>query len=354
MFETLNCYLVGGAVRDELLGRPVHDRDWVVVGSTVEEMLRLGFVQVGKDFPVFLHPITHEEYALARTERKQGVGHTGFVVDAHPSVTLRQDLKRRDLTVNAIAKSVDGILFDPYGGQQDLQAKCLRHVSAAFGEDPLRVFRVARFAAQLVGFRVAQSTLNIMSAMTEAGELESLSAQRVWVEFEKALAAPNPQEFIAILKRCGGLEPWLVELNDVPAKFSSGSSVDRFVQLQMPLQNIETLCNRLKCPGRFQQAATDYSAYAETVTRWREVDPQQLLDTLLALRVNHASARLEALARVVSSIRDVDVAEVLILAKEFGGLALASEPGMKGLQGKAFGQALRALQLQWLTTYLSR
>jgi len=354
MLETLDCYLVGGAVRDELLGRPVHDRDWVVVGSTVEEMLGLGFVQVGKDFPVFLHPITHEEYALARTERKQGVGHTGFVVDAHPSVTLRQDLKRRDLTVNAMAKSADGTLFDPFEGQQDLQAKCLRHVSPAFGEDPLRVFRVARFAAQLTGFRVAQPTLNVMSAMTEAGELESLSAQRVWVEFEKALAAPNPQDFLAILKSCGGLEPWLVELHDVPAKFPSGSSVDRFVQLQLPLQNIETLCKRLKCPGRFQQAATDYSAHAETLAQWREVSPQQWLDTLLVLRANHSLDRLDAVVRVVSSIRDVDVTEVLILAKEFGGLALANEPGMKGLQGKAFGQALREKQLQWLTTYLSR
>jgi tRNA nucleotidyltransferase (CCA-adding enzyme) len=199
--EQLQCYLVGGAVRDELLGRPSPDRDWVVVGATEQQLLALDFVRVGKDFPVFLHPQTKEEHALARTERKRGQGHRGFVVDARPDVTLEQDLGRRDLTINAIAKTSEGHLIDPYKGQQDLHDRVLRHVSEAFIEDPLRVFRVARFAAQLPGFTVAAETQALMRNMTAAGELETLSAERVWQEFAKALGAAQVN---SALRYCPG------------------------------------------------------------------------------------------------------------------------------------------------------
>jgi len=205
--EGLNCYIVGGAVRDRLLGRPVNDHDWVVVGSTPEEMHRRGFRTVGQDFPVFLHPESGEEYALARTERKQGRGHQGFVVFADPSVTLEDDLIRRDLTINALAQSPDGQIVDPFGGRADLERRLLRHVSPAFAEDPLRVLRVARFAAQLsaYGFSVADETLALMREMARSGELDSLTAERVWQETHKALMSPRPSAFFDLLRETGAL-----------------------------------------------------------------------------------------------------------------------------------------------------
>ena len=206
----MEIYLVGGAVRDELLGRPVEERDWVVVGSHAEALEDLGYQRVGRDFPVFLHPRTKEEYALARTERKTAPGHGGFAVRASPEVTLEEDLARRDLSVNAMAKAADGRLIDPFGGQQDLAKRMLRHVGEAFGEDPLRVFRVARFAAQLPEFSVHSSTLALMSRM--AGTLGELPAERVWGEFRKALAAPAPQRFIEVLAAADCLGHWLPEL----------------------------------------------------------------------------------------------------------------------------------------------
>ena len=185
----MKIYQVGGAVRDKLLGLGIKDRDWVVVGATPEAMLDLGFQQVGRDFPVFLHPHSKEEYALARTERKSGKGYTGFVVHASPDVTLEQDLLRRDLTINAIAMAEDGSLVDPYHGQADIEARLLRHVSPAFAEDPLRVLRVARFAARFhhLGFSVAPETLQLMQAITKAGELQHLVPERVWQEWHAAL-----------------------------------------------------------------------------------------------------------------------------------------------------------------------
>ena len=194
----MQVYLVGGAVRDTLLGRTVTERDYVVVGATPAQMLAKGFTQVGKDFPVFLHPKTSEEYALARTERKMGSGYTGFECDASTSVTLEEDLKRRDLTVNAIARDQDGELIDPYHGQQDLQNKVLRHVSNAFSEDPLRVFRVARFATRYayLGFTIAEETLSLMTAMAKSGELTSLSAERVWQETKRSLLEATPEVFL--------------------------------------------------------------------------------------------------------------------------------------------------------------
>lgn len=208
-------YLVGGAVRDTLLGEKVYDQDWVVVGSTPEEMLDLGFQQVGKEFPVFLHPETKEEYALARTERKAGVGYHGFEVFADPSVTLEEDLIRRDLTINAIAQADDGKLVDPYGGLQDLEHKVLRHVSEAFSEDPLRVLRVARFAAKLesFGFCLAPETEQLMQKMTASGELENLTPERVWQEVVKALKTDCPSAFFKVLDRVGALDVLFPELS---------------------------------------------------------------------------------------------------------------------------------------------
>lgn len=208
-------YLVGGAVRDKLLGIAVYDRDWVVVGATVDDLLNQGYQQVGADFPCFLHPETKEEYSLARTERKQGKGYTGFVCDFGPDITLEEDLSRRDLTINAIAQDQDGELIDPYGGQQDIHDKWLRHVSPAFAEDPLRVLRVARFAARFAhrGFRVHHTTLVLMKNISASGELKTLTAERVWKELSRALAEPTPTAFFETLRDGDALAKLLPEVD---------------------------------------------------------------------------------------------------------------------------------------------
>lgn len=213
--QSIKTYLVGGAVRDQLLGIKVIERDWVVVGATAKAMLDQDFQQVGKDFPVFLHPESKEEYALARTERKDGSGHTGFKVHASTDVTLEQDLLRRDLTINAIAKDDAGRLIDPYNGLGDINQRLLRHVSDAFTEDPLRVLRVARFHAKLshLGFTIADETLALMKDISRSGELKTLSPERVWQEFRKGLNETSPQAFIQTLYQCGALEELLPELN---------------------------------------------------------------------------------------------------------------------------------------------
>ncbi len=211
----MNTYLVGGAVRDRLLHRPPGDRDWVVVGSAPEHMLAQGFRAVGRDFPVFLHPQTGEEYALARTERKSGRGYRGFVVDADPGVTLEQDLQRRDFTINAIAEDVDGRLIDPFGGVRDIEARVLRHVSDAFAEDPVRILRAARFMARFVplGFSVAAETMALMRTMVADGEVDHLVPERVWQELERALREPRPAAFVRTLRDCGALARILPEVN---------------------------------------------------------------------------------------------------------------------------------------------
>ena len=208
-------YLVGGAVRDSLLGLAVKERDWVVIGATPEAMRAAGFIPVGKDFPVFLHPVTHEEYALARTERKTAPGYHGFVFHADPDVTLEEDLRRRDITINAMAEDENGHIIDPFGGRQDLERRLLRHVSPAFAEDPVRILRVARFMAKLapLGFRVAKETLELMRAMVEAGEVDALVPERVWQEMVRALAEPAPRAFVETLRECGALKRILPELD---------------------------------------------------------------------------------------------------------------------------------------------
>ena len=234
----MKSYLVGGAVRDRLLGLPIKDKDWVVVGATPQQMLDAGYQQVGRDFPVFLHPDSREEYALARTERKSGSGYTGFTCYAAPDVTLEQDLLRRDLTVNALAQDVDGAIIDPYGGQRDLQQRILRHVSLAFAEDPLRVLRVARFAARYahLSFRIADETLALMREMADAGELAHLTPERVWKETESALGTRNPQVFFQTLRDCGALKvlfPEIDALFGVPAPEKWHPEIDTGVHTLM-------------------------------------------------------------------------------------------------------------------------
>ncbi len=209
----LTVYVVGGAVRDALLDRPVHDRDWVVVGASPEALIARGFNPVGRDFPVFLHPVTHEEYALARTERKSGRGYHGFTFYTAPDVTLEADLVRRDLTINAMAVALDGTLIDPYGGISDLTNRLLRHISPAFAEDPLRVLRVARFAARLPHFTVATETRTLMAQLAASGELATLTPERVWQELARGLMEPAPQQMVALLYECGALAALIPELD---------------------------------------------------------------------------------------------------------------------------------------------
>lgn len=242
----MKVYLVGGAVRDQLLGLPVKDRDWIVVGAVPATLLSLGYQQVGKDFPVFLNPKTKEEYALARTERKSSAGYTGFICDFSPTITLEQDLIRRDLTINAMAQSEEGKIIDPYGGKQDLENRILRHISPAFSEDPLRVLRVARFAARYhsLGFKIASETLSLMTELAQSGELQHLTAERVWLETEKALNEKNPEIYFETLHKTGALRVLFPEINalyGVPNPAKHHPEVDSFVHTMLVLKQAVNL-----------------------------------------------------------------------------------------------------------------
>ena len=242
----MKVYLVGGAVRDQLLGLPVKDRDWIVVGAAPATLLSLGYQQVGKDFPVFLNPKTKEEYALARTERKSSAGYTGFICDFSPTITLEQDLIRRDLTINAMAQSEDGEIIDPYGGKQDLENRILRHISPAFSEDPLRVLRVARFAARYhsLGFKIASETLALMAELAQSGELQHLTAERVWLETEKALNEKNPEIYFETLHKTGALSvlfPEIDALYGVPNPVKHHPEVDSFIHTMLVLKQAVNL-----------------------------------------------------------------------------------------------------------------
>ena len=242
----MKIYLVGGAVRDQLLGLPVKDRDWIVVGADPATLLSLGYQQVGKDFPVFLNPKTKEEYALARTERKSSTGYTGFICDFSPTITLEQDLIRRDLTINAMAQSEDGEIIDPYGGKQDLENRILRHISPAFSEDPLRVLRVARFAARYhsLGFKIASETLALMAELAQSGELQHLTAERVWLETEKALNEKNPEIYFETLHKTGALSVLFSEidaLHGVPNPVKHHPEVDSFIHTMLVLKQAVNL-----------------------------------------------------------------------------------------------------------------
>lgn len=232
----MQIYLVGGAVRDELLGFTVQDKDYVVVGSTPETMVAQGYRPVGKDFPVFLHPATHDEYALARTERKTAKGYKGFQIHASPEVTLEEDLARRDLTINAIAKDAHGQLIDPYNGLADLKNKTLRHVSTAFAEDPVRILRIARFAARLDGFSIAPETMGLMRQMVEDGEVDALVAERVWQELAKGLMEAQPSRMFLVLRECGALKKILPEVDrlfGVPQPAQHHPEIDTGVHVMM-------------------------------------------------------------------------------------------------------------------------
>lgn len=264
----MKAYLVGGAVRDKLLGLPVKDRDYVVVGATPAEMLAQGFKLVGNDFPVFLHPQTKCEYALARTERKSGHGYKGFEVYAAPDVTLEQDLQRRDITINAMAESEQGDLIDPFGGAQDLRARVLRHVSPAFAEDPLRVLRVARFAARF-DFTVAPETLDLMRALVGAGEMEHLVAERVWSELSRALCEPHPTRFIEVLRACGALARVLPELDrlfGVPQPAAHHPEIDTGVHTLMVLAQAARLSPKIGV--RFGALVHDLGKGATPPAEW--------------------------------------------------------------------------------------
>ena len=254
----MKIYAVGGAVRDALLGLAVKDRDWVVVGASPEEMLAQGFRAVGKDFPVFLHPHSHEEYALARTERKTAPGYAGFSFHAAPDVTLEDDLMRRDLTINAIAQDEDGNLIDPYHGQEDLAARVLRHVSPAFAEDPVRILRVARFMARFADFRVAPETMDLMRSITAAGEVDALVSERVWQEISNGLMATKPSRMFETLRECGALSRLLPELDalwGVPQRADYHPEIDTGVHMMMVLDMAARL--QAPLPARFAALTHD-------------------------------------------------------------------------------------------------
>lgn len=342
-------YLVGGAVRDELLGRPVHERDWVVVGSTPAEMIRLGYRQVGRDFPVFLHPETDEEYALARTERKSGPGHTGFVVHAETDVTLEEDLIRRDLTVNAMARDVDGTIIDPYGGQSDLNDRILRHVSPAFAEDPLRVFRVARFLAQLDGFSVAPETAQLMRDMSRQGALAELSAERVWAELYKALSGAHPEDFFTALQQMDALAPWFVELDGWPIRIPEvlNQPNDRYAALIGPLgkELARSLGERIKCPRNPDRLAALVANHAQVLTHWRQQPAERVYEALQSGRAFKKQTELPAVLRVIAALTGVESGPLLELVTRIEAEVTVPALQAEGFQGAALGNALDAARI---------
>ncbi|MBB3048126.1 tRNA nucleotidyltransferase (CCA-adding enzyme) [Litorivivens lipolytica] len=358
------CYKVGGAVRDYLLKRDVKEVDWVVVGSTPQAMLAAGFTQVGKDFPVFLHPSTHEEYALARTERKRGRGYHGFEIDAHPDVTLEEDLQRRDLTVNAMAMTDEGDIIDPYRGQHDLEARLLRHVSPAFAEDPLRVLRTARFAARYhyLGFTIAEETLALMRQLSRSGELATLAKERVWQEIQKGLGEQSPQVMLSTLQDCEALptlfpewadsiEPSLLDL----LSHSTALSVDcRFALSTSGLSHkvVKCLCTELtvpKVPGHLAQL------YA-TVLPLPHVDdcsPEAAQALLEKADVLRRPELIEQLCAVEALRTGQDYKHLLSAAAAMQAVtsdALIAE----GFSGKALGQALREQRLHAIKNALTK
>ncbi|MES2919182.1 MAG: multifunctional CCA addition/repair protein [Pseudomonadota bacterium] len=396
----MKTYLVGGAVRDQLLGRPVLERDWVVVGARPDDLLALGYRAVGRDFPVFLHPQTQEEYALARTERKSGSGHTGFICDFSPDITLEEDLVRRDLTVNAMACDDDGRLVDPYGGRADLEARLLRHVSPAFREDPLRVFRVARFAARYapLGFTVAAETMQLMREMSDSGELTDLTPERVWKETERALGESRPDIYVQTLRDCGALAVWFPEIDrlfGVPQPEAHHPEIDTGVHTLMTLvqaaalspearvrfaalvhdlgkgdtpaaewprhiaheargvHRVRELSQRLKAPRAFQDLGELASRFHLEVHRGAELRPATLLRKLMdmdALRRPERYAELllvcEADARGRRGLEQRPYPQRAYWAGALAALRAVSprELQAQGLEGPAFIQALEQLR----------
>lgn len=372
----LNVYRVGGAVRDELLGWPVYDNDWVVVGATPHAMRKRGFKPVGRDFPVFLHPETAEEYALARTERKSGHGYAGFDVQASPDVTLEEDLLRRDLTINAIAQSAGGELTDPFNGQADIKQRVLRHISSAFSEDPLRVLRTARFLARYasLGFTIAPETLALMRQVSHSGELEHLAAERVWVETEKALGEPSPAVYFTTLERCDALKVWwpelagealakgLAALAKVPTHSALAVAHWRYAQLVSPLsdEQRDVLAARLKLPNAVAQLAR-HTALTHSLISHLLTNPAPLGTAVDGSNVLHWLERLDGWRKPEQV--DEQLALVKVLAPELverlenaWQAACQVNPQVliaEGYQGAALGKALRERRGQAVAAALS-
>src|SRR5487761_2272480 len=402
----MQVYLVGGAVRDALLGLPERERDWVVVGGSREELLRLGYREVGRDFPVFLHPETHEEYALARLERKVAPGYHGFEFRFDPGVSLEEDLLRRDLTINAIARAADGTLIDPYGGRRDLEARMLRHISESFVEDPVRVLRVARFAARFapLGFRVAEETIALMRRMTDSGELTALVPERVWQETERALGESRPDVYFETLRECGALQvifPELAALYGVPQPPRWHPEVDTGVHVMLALRYaadtgasvtvrfavlmhdlgkaltapqrwpshhgheeagvpvIEALCARLKAPNGFRDLAVLTARHHAVVHRAAELRPATVLKLLEATdafrrpeRFEEVLAACEADARGRTGLEEKPSPQREYLRRVRAAAAAASldESERAGLAGPAIGEKIREKRLDAIKT----
>ena len=357
-------YLVGGAVRDALLGRPVGDRDWVVVGADPDRMRQAGFLAVGRDFPVFLHPETREEHALARTERKTGPGYHGFEFHADPGVTLEQDLARRDLTINAIAQDESGALFDPHGGRADLAAKVLRHVSPAFAEDPVRILRLARFAARFTHFRVADETQALMAEMVRAGEVDALVPERVWQEVSRGLMEDKPSRMFEVLRGCGALARVLPEVDrlfGVPQRADYHPEVDTGVHLMMVLDMSARLQAplpvRYACLGHDLGKATTPAEILPRHLRHEERSVELVRAMSERLRVDNASRALAVLVArehgnihrsgefgAAAIVRLLERCDALRRPERFAEALLACEcdaRGRLGLEERAYPQRAR-------------
>ncbi|WP_417530236.1 multifunctional CCA tRNA nucleotidyl transferase/2'3'-cyclic phosphodiesterase/2'nucleotidase/phosphatase [Marinobacter lipolyticus] len=362
----METYLVGGAVRDELLGLEVKDRDWVVVGATPEEMLKQGFKQVGADFPVFLHPDTREEYALARTERKAGRGYHGFAVYSAPDVTLEDDLKRRDLTINAMARSTSGELIDPFNGKADIKARQLRHVSEAFAEDPLRILRTARFAARLapMGFRVADSTMTLMRQMTASGEVDHLVPERVWQEIQRALHENDPGTFFEVLQASDALSVLAPELSAPPTLASALRSLNcacardadtatRFAALlaHLPETRASQRAQALKAPNDCQDLARLASRLAPQLHEQSDtgMTEQGILTLLDEADVWRRPERFVRLLTALTCLQPGQYGTAITLLQESANAASevnARELMAQGHKGKALGEAIRQERLR--------
>jgi tRNA nucleotidyltransferase (CCA-adding enzyme) len=358
-------YLVGGAVRDQLLNYPFHERDWVVTGASPEQMLAQGFTPVGRDFPVFLHPETKEEYALARTEKKDGVGYHGFIFNTSPSVTLEEDLSRRDLTINAIAQDQTGQLIDPYGGVNDLNNRILRHVSHAFTEDPLRVLRVARFAARYhhLGFTIAAETESLLAKIAASGELQTLSKERIWGETEKALGEQNPTVFFETLDRVGALAPCFASAAELlnwqslapnAAQLQTTEYRWALMLLEADRQDIVLAHAHLGASHRFRDFAVDVVTM-NAVFATEALLPEQIMGAVQHFRALKDDTKLEHWLgyQVLLTPQWREKAErlrgCLAAAKEVNSKDLIA----KGYRGPELGAAIKAQQLQAIAARLA-